>query len=33
MLYLLCTCEMTSTIVSYHKKYGKCNGNTIAVDH
>ena len=33
MLYLLCTCEMTSTIVRHHKTYGKCNGNTIAVDH
>ena len=33
MLYLLRTCEMDSTIVSHHKKYGKCNGNTIVVDH
>ena len=33
MLYLLCTCELTSTIVNHHKKYGKCNGNTIAVAH
>ena len=24
---------MNSTIVSHRKKYGKCNGNTIVVNH
>ena len=24
---------MNLTIFSHHKKYGKCNGNTIVVDH